>query len=100
MGRISYFTETETRELLDLKQKLGFDDPRFHVEDCDLCGNSAFREGYTEGIPQQKSFEPAPSYPGYLQKPSTQSAAPAASGGQSEQLIKAITEQVMAALGK
>ncbi|MEQ9070173.1 MAG: class II aldolase/adducin family protein, partial [Gimesia chilikensis] len=99
LGRINYFTENETRELLDLKQKLGFDDPRFHVEDCDLCGNSAFREGYTEGLPQQKAFEPAPSYPGYLQKPSTQPAA-APAGGNSDQLIKAITDQVMSALGQ
>ncbi len=99
MGRVSYFTETETRELLELKQKLGFDDPRFHVEDCDLCGNSAFRDGYKEGLPQQIAFEPAPSYPGYLQKPG--SGAPASNNsGNSEDLIKAITDQVMSALGK
>ncbi|QDT93442.1 class II aldolase/adducin family protein [Gimesia algae] len=100
LGRVTYFTENETRELLDLKKKLGFDDPRFHVEDCDLCGNSAFRDGYTEGIPQQKSFEPAPSYPGYLSKPSTQATPSASNNGSSDQLIKAITDQVMSALGK
>ena len=48
LGRVDYFTQQQTNELLDLKKRLGFDDPRFHVENCDLCGNSAFREGYTE----------------------------------------------------
>lgn len=100
LGRINYFSEGETRELLDLKQRLGFDDPRFHVEDCDLCGNGAFRDGYKERMPQSCAFEPAPSYPGYLQKPSTaSSAAPAISlNGELEPLVSAITEQVMAAL--
>ena len=48
LGRVDYFTQQQTNELLDLKKRLGFDDPRFHVENCDLCGNSAFREGYKE----------------------------------------------------
>ncbi len=93
LGPINYFSETETRELLDLKQRLGFDDPRFHAEDCDLCGNSAFREGYREQLPQQRAFEPAPSYPGHLQKP-----AAAASDENVESLVQAITDQVMASL--
>ena len=84
-------------ELLDLKQKLGFDDPRFHVENCDLCGNSAFRDGYKEKLPQSCAFEPAPSYPGYLQPAS--SASPAGNGqAVSEALVQAITDQVLAAM--
>ena len=42
LGRITYFQEDEQRELLDLKQRLGFDDPRFHAEDCDFFCNSSF----------------------------------------------------------
>jgi L-fuculose-phosphate aldolase len=102
MGKVDYLNEQKSRELLDLKKKLGFDDPRFHNEDCDLCGNSAFRDGYKEGeAPQNCAFEPAPSYPGYLQKPAYEGGStPAAAGEDNEALVKMITEQVMAAMGK
>ena len=107
LGNVTYFNETETRELLDLKKRLGFDDPRFHVEDCDLCGNSAFRKGYQEEMPVSKAFTPPPTYPGYLQQPAScpvgnnGSAQPSIDGNiDSEALVKMITDQVMAALGK
>ena len=45
LGHVEYLGEKQSRELLDLKKKLGFDDPRFHVENCDLCGNSALQIG-------------------------------------------------------
>jgi L-fuculose-phosphate aldolase len=102
LGRVDYFTQQQTNELLDLKKKLGFDDPRFHVENCDLCGNSAFRDGYRESLPKPNAFEPAPGYPGYLA-----AKGPAASGGGKvvpgadiDGLVKAITDQVLQALGK
>ena len=66
LGRVDYFTQQQTNELFDLKKRLGFDDPRFHVENCDLCGNSAFRDGYKEQLPQPQAFDAAPDYPGYL----------------------------------
>lgn len=114
LGKVNYLNERESVELLDLKKKLGFDDPRFHVEDCDLCGNSAFREGYKESPLQPKAFEPPPSYAGYLarQKISNgdkvgETAAVEEKGrrngsaiGDSEALVKAITDQVLAALAK
>lgn len=103
LGKVTYLNERESVELLDLKKKLGFDDPRFHVEDCDLCGNSAFRDGYKENALKQQAFEPAPEYKGYLarQKADTAIAAPKANGNlDTESLVKAITDQVLAALGK
>jgi L-fuculose-phosphate aldolase len=97
IGDPMYLSEQKSRELLDLKKRLGFDDPRFHNEDCDLCGNSAFREGYKEDIPVQRAFPEAPSYPGYLQEPcGTACEAPAAAV--SEDLVQAITQQVLMAL--
>lgn len=95
LGGITYLNEQKSRELLDLKQKLGFDDPRFHMEDCDLCGNTAFREGYSEAqvpAPHTKAFAPPPVYPGYLQ--------PSSSGNDAnlDALVKAITDEVIAAL--
>lgn len=100
---VAYLDERKSRELLDLKKKLGFDDPRFHVEDCDLCSNSAFRQGYKEKMPVTTAFDAPPSFPGYLQKPAyeTQSAKAAAAAGTPdvEALVQAITAQVLAALG-
>src|SRR5215468_1670359 len=43
LGNVNYFTQQQTKELLDLKKRLGYDDVRFHRgEDCDLCGNNTF----------------------------------------------------------
>ncbi len=101
LGKVTYLNERESVELLDLKKKLGFDDPRFHVEDCDLCGNSAFRDGYKENALKQQAFEPAPEYKGYLARQKGDTPAPAASGNlDKEALVKAITDQVLAALGR
>ncbi len=99
IGGLTYLDERESRELLDLKKKLGFDDPRFHMEDCDLCGNTAFREGYSEmnaPAPETKAFEAPPSYPGYLQQPSANGGS--AGIGNMDALVKAITDEVIAAL--
>ncbi len=105
LGGITYLDERKSRELLDLKKRLGFDDPRFHEENCDLCGNSAFRDGYKEDMPQVRAFDHPPVYPGYLQAPTYASgnaaaAAPAAAAVDQEALVKAITAQVLAALGQ
>ncbi len=106
LGGITYLDEQKSRELIDLKKRLGFDDPRFHNENCDLCGNSAFRDGYKECIPEQKAFEKAPSFPGYLQQPSYSQNGQASNnlnlpaGMKMEDLIQAITDQVMASMGK
>lgn len=100
LGGVTYLSEQESRELIDLKDRLGFDDPRFHNKSCDLCGNSAFRDGYKENLPEQKAFEKAPEYPGYFQKPGYEGNADLPAGADMETLVKAITDQVMAALGK
>lgn len=106
LGGVTYLNEQKSRELLDLKKRLGFDDPRFHVEDCDLCGNTAFRDGYKEALPAPKAFDAPPVFPAYL-KPAAYSApaaasAPAASATTPdlEMLVRAITEQVLAAINK
>jgi len=99
LGGVTYLNERESRELLDLKKRLGFDDPRFHFESCDLCGNTAFRDGYQEGkAPQVAAFDAPPSFPGYLQPPSYSGANGSAGGMNMEALVKAITDQVLAAL--
>jgi len=98
LGPVDYLNEQKSRELLDLKQKLGFDDPRFHNDDCDLCGNSAFREGYKEQIPVQRAFPKAPDYPGYLHEPcGTACEQPPSTD---DALVRMITDQVLTALSK
>ncbi|HAB14563.1 MAG TPA: aldolase [Planctomycetaceae bacterium] len=102
LGNVNYFDERQTRELLDLKKRLGFDDPRFHNEDCDLCGNTAFVDGYGGQAPPQQAFSPAPSFPGYLQDSATSEAAESGGGAAepADELVSAITDQVMAALSQ
>src|SRR5207248_5483857 len=41
LGRVNYFTEQQTGELLDLKKRLGYDDVRFRKQGCALCGPSS-----------------------------------------------------------
>ncbi|HJT76586.1 MAG TPA: class II aldolase/adducin family protein [Gemmataceae bacterium] len=93
LGNVNYFTNTQTKELLDLKKRLGYDDSRFaEGENCDLCGNSTFGRGYAEPAPAAKECQchqaaAAPSSNGH--------AAPA---NDVEGLVRIVTEQVMAAL--
>src|SRR5262249_21220748 len=88
LGPINYFSEQQTRELLDIKKRLGYDDPRFRCENCDLCGNSAFDRGYSEAAPQSKAFAREAN-----QRPDEEEEAQA--GLDIERLVQAITDQVM-----
>lgn len=98
LGRVTYLSEQHSTELLDLKKKLGFDDPRFHNKECDMCSNTAYVDSYKEAFPVQKSFETAPEYPGYIEQRKPQ---PASAGGADvDALVKTITEQVLAAMSK
>ncbi len=38
LGRVNYFDEQKTRELLALKKRLGYDDVRFRDPACPVCG--------------------------------------------------------------
>ena len=58
IGRVNYYTDEKAAELIKLKPKLGIADPRLErgLENCDLCGNSLFREGYGEPSPEPRVF--------------------------------------------
>ena len=92
LGTIHYFSEEKERELLELKDKWGWSDPRNTEEykDCDICANDIFRESWQETGVERKAF-PAPPAMGGGKK-----AAPSA--GNQEALIQEITSRVMAAL--
>jgi L-fuculose-phosphate aldolase len=91
LGRVNYFSEEKTRELLDLKKRLGYDDVRFRNPDCAVCGDSSFDESYTDFVCQPQAFardaHPVPSANGHL-----------AGDPDMEELVRTITDQVMAAL--
>jgi len=52
LGRVNYFTEQETSELMEFKKRLKMDDPRLHIKDCELCGPSVFDHGYSDFVPE------------------------------------------------
>ncbi len=89
LGRVNYFSEEKTQELLDLKKRLGYDDVRFRKQGCSLCGPSSFDESYTDFVPEPCAFAEteAPACDGR-----------AGAGVDVEELVRTITDQVMAAL--
>ena len=128
LGAVHYYSDQKAAELLKLKPGLGIRDVRLDkgLENCDLCGNSMFREGYTEFKPEPYAFIPPKltgrnEGPGCLDGHTT--CACGSSGSQCacnvtsavksavanvptpgsnvdmEALVQAVTDQVMTALG-
>jgi L-fuculose-phosphate aldolase len=120
LGNVSYFSETEERELLSLKQKWGWADPRNTEEykNCDVCANDIFRNSWKESGVQRRAFPAPPAMPAtaakveqavaqsiagaapVLKAASTSSPVEGLAGIDQEQLIKLITAQVMKQLAK
>lgn len=104
LGRVNYLNETESRELLALKDKWGFSDPRNTEEykNCDICANDIFRESWASSGVERKAFDaPPPMKPTAAAAVASAAASAvqsAPAGMDEERLIKLITEQVMAQL--
>jgi L-fuculose-phosphate aldolase len=106
LGRdINFYSDEKAAELIKLKPNLGIPDPRLAkgLENCDLCGNSFFREGYSDFKPEHKAIVPAKLQQPQPEPPKSRSApapAPSANGsaGDFEAMVKAITDQVMGAM--
>ena len=96
LGRVNYFDEGKERELLDLKQKWGWSDPRNTEEykNCDVCANDIFRDSWKAAGIERKAFEAPPPMGPNAGK------AVAVSNTDQESLIRLITERVMAELAK
>lgn len=93
LGHVAYLSEGKSRELLDLKDKWGYQDPRNTEEfkNCDICANDIFRDSWAEAGVERRAFEPPPAI-----KTSPAPSSPAtASGIDEEQLVKLITNEVM-----
>jgi L-fuculose-phosphate aldolase len=90
LGGVNYFTTGQTKELLDLKKKLGYDDIRFHRgADCELCAHTEFGRGYAEEEVCACPTNGKASANGH-----------AAAGSDIDNLVRLVTDQVMAALAK
>ncbi|MBV9125235.1 MAG: class II aldolase/adducin family protein [Planctomycetes bacterium] len=93
LGRVHYFTEQQTRELVAIRQRMGYDDPRLECADCELCGESFFQKGYGDFHPEPQAFK----------RPEV-GRSTAGSNGQAvaapdlEKLVQLVTDQVIAAL--
>jgi L-fuculose-phosphate aldolase len=57
LGRVNYFDEAHTKDLLALKKRLGYDDVRFRSDDCVVCGESSFDDSYSDFVPQPFAFQ-------------------------------------------
>ena len=96
LGGVSYLSAGKSQELLDLKQKWGFEDPRNtkEYENCDICANDIFRESWTDAGVQRRAFD-AP--PPAVKTADAGDVGPAAGGGSidRESLVQMITAEVM-----
>jgi L-fuculose-phosphate aldolase len=78
LGRpINTFTGPQMKELLNIKQSLGFVDPRFGMKECELCDSGEWRPGATGEATQ-------PGEPAMDLDPEAEAA------------VKAITDQILA----
>lgn len=94
LGHVSHFTEEKERELLELKQSWGYDDPRntTQYKNCDICSNDIFRDSWKKTGVDRRAFDSPPPMR-RTDEPETSAAAP-----DQEALVQAITERVMQAL--
>jgi len=73
------FSQTHLQDLLKIKQTLGIPDPRIGLRECELCNNDEWRPGVACAVPPKQIDEAGPDQ-------------------QTEALVQAITDQIMAKL--
>ncbi len=106
LGKVTYLNQQKSQELIDLKTKWGWSDPRVApgMENCDICANDVFRDSWKAAGVERKAFDAPPPMPakGRAAPAVEQAASVAASaaGIDQEALVRAITDRVMAELSK
>jgi L-fuculose-phosphate aldolase len=106
LGRVHYFSEQHTSELMEFKKRIGYDDPRLHIDDCELCGPSVFDEGYADFVPEAHAFRREAQEPRlYTEGNACGCKSEASRNGQAalsardmEELVSIVTDRVMEAL--
>ena len=102
MGNRNTLTTKQTRELLNLKKRLGYEDLRLDVQDCDRCGTNVGQRGYDRDYePEPEAFrrDDIPMSCATNGNGHGTSHAETMSGPEMDRLVKTITEQVLAAMG-
>lgn len=100
VGNIEFLSQEKSNELLELKGAWGMDDPRLkpEFENCDICANDIFRDSWEAAGVERRGFPAPPPMPAGA-APAAPAAA-AAGGDNQEAIVQAITDRVIAALGK
>jgi L-fuculose-phosphate aldolase len=91
LGRVNYFGEEQTAELMAFKKRLGYDDVRFKNPDCVLCGPSMFNgpDGHYALEPHAFVREEEVAGPSVVGRDGA---------ADMDELVRIVTDQVMAAL--
>jgi len=76
------FTPQQLQDLLKIKQTLGIPDPRIGLKECELCDNNEWRPGVSCALPNG------------------QTATPAKTDGDAEEVVQRITDMIMERIGK
>lgn len=122
LGHVNYLSHEKSQELLDLKQKWGWTDPRLTEEykNCDICANDVFRDSWKQSGVERRAFDaPPPMKPSASREKveaeavklvekgpvkvgenaaANATAANMIAGVDQDALVKMITDRVMAAL--
>jgi L-fuculose-phosphate aldolase len=102
IGRVEYLSQEKSQELLELKKKWGFTDPRHNTEfkNCDICANDVFRNSWQEsGVVTGAFGSPTEAGQGADGRPAASSSpGPGNAPVDEESLVQAITDRVMAGL--
>lgn len=107
IGSVNYFDEQKTRELLALKKKLGYTDPRLDNPDCDICGEGVLAKADPKFVLEPRAFDrDEPAGVGRIDGYACECDEPSANGKSKtalpatdfDRLVQTITDQVMARL--
>jgi L-fuculose-phosphate aldolase len=74
------FTPDQLKDLLKIKQSLGYVDPRYGMKECELCDNAEWRPGVSCAVPPPDS-------------------AGAGADAEAEKVVQMVTDQILAQMG-
>ena len=106
LGRVNYFSEQDTQELMEFKKRIKIDDPRINIKDCEVCGPSVFESGYGDFVPEPYAFQRDGQEPtAYVAQNEAACECKTTSKPQiqvkdMDELVRIVTEKVMAALSE
>lgn len=99
LGHVSYLDQQKSQELLDLKDKWGFTDPRLTEEykNCDICANDVFRDSWESAGVARRAFDAPPPMPPKSQPSLLSSNQPSGTSQNmnEDRLVQVITDLVM-----